>query len=83
MSTENQASRRTFIAAGTAGAVFSALAKAAAASAPVDDPTFAATRGGSAPQDDLWLKSFQPHARAAAVLFNEFDAGRFERGADR
>ncbi len=42
MSTENETSRRLFLAAGSASAVFGALAQAAAASAPADDPIFAA-----------------------------------------
>ncbi|MFO1126394.1 MAG: hypothetical protein U1E25_14695 [Methylocystis sp.] len=42
MSTESQTSRRLFLAAGSASAVFGALAQAAAASSSGDDPIFAA-----------------------------------------
>ncbi|MFO1126346.1 MAG: hypothetical protein U1E25_14450 [Methylocystis sp.] len=42
MSTERQTSRRLFLAAGSASAVFGALAKAAAGSMPADDPIFEA-----------------------------------------
>ncbi|MBM3654589.1 MAG: hypothetical protein FJX06_17505 [Alphaproteobacteria bacterium] len=42
MSAQSNASRRLFLAAGSAATVFGALAQAAAASAPADDPIFAA-----------------------------------------
>jgi hypothetical protein len=42
MAAQPHASRRLFLAAGSASAVFGALAEAAAASTPPDDPTFAA-----------------------------------------
>jgi hypothetical protein len=42
MCAEHQTSRRLFLAAGSASAVFGALAQAAAASTMVDDPIFAA-----------------------------------------
>jgi hypothetical protein len=35
-----------------------------------------------APNVSFWLSPPQPHARAAAVFVNEFDASLFEGGAD-